>query len=333
MKYVFSLILVVLMSCSSNQNTYRMVSNFGYAQGTSYSIKYMMDSDIDYHHQIDSLFEAIDLSLSTYLSTSLISRINKGDTSLKLDNHFVKVFTTFQEVSANTNGLFDCTVGPLVNVWGFGTEPAADDIDSLKIEQIVAQIGYKNVSLKGDSLLSNPNAMALDFNAIAQGYTVDVIADFLESKKVQNYLIEVGGEMRVSGLNSREKKWVIGIDKPTKEIDQSDRFQLKLNLTNSSLATSGNYRKFYEKDDKIFSHTINPKTGFPVQHSLLSATVIAEDCMRADAYATAFMVMGVKEAQAYLQSDTTLEAFLIFTNEDKQWETWATEGFERLIVR
>jgi len=292
-----------------------------------------MDSDIDYHHQIDSLFEAIDLSLSTYLSTSLISRINKGDTSLKLDNHFVKVFTTFQEVSANTNGLFDCTVGPLVNVWGFGTEPAADDIDSLKIEQIVAQIGYKNVSLKGDSLLSNPNAMALDFNAIAQGYTVDVIADFLESKKVQNYLIEVGGEMRVSGLNSREKKWVIGIDKPTKEIDQSDRFQLKLNLTNSSLATSGNYRKFYEKDDKIFSHTINPKTGFPVQHSLLSATVIAEDCMRADAYATAFMVMGVKEAQAYLQSDTTLEAFLIFTNEDKQWETWATEGFERLIVR
>ena len=328
MKYICSLFLILVVSCSSNENSYRMATNFGYAQGTSYSIKYMTTNDKDYHHQIDSLFLVLDASLSTYLPSSLISRLNEGDTILALDNHFVNVFNASQEISAKTEGLFDCTVAPLVNVWGFGTEAAVDEVDTLKILKIVEQIGYEKLSLKGDSLLSNPEGMTIDFNALAQGYTVDVIASFLESKNVSDYLIEVGGEIGVSGLNSREKEWVIGIDKPTKDIDQSDRFQLKLNLTDKSLATSGNYRKFYEKNNQIYSHTINPKTGFPVQHSLLSATVIADDCMTADAYATAFMVMGVGETQDFLESESTLEAFLIFKNEDRQWETWSTEGFK-----
>ena len=333
MKYTFSILIILLVSCSSNQNANRMVSNFGYAQGTSYSIKYMVDDEIDYHNQFDSLFLVIDASLSTYLSSSLISRLNKGDNGLLLDTHFVNVFNTSQQVSSRTKGLFDCTIAPLVNAWGFGAEAATDEIDSINIQKIVNQIGYENLSLKGDSLLSNPNGMTIDFNALAQGYTVDVIASFLEQRNITDFMIEVGGEIRVSGLNSRGKNWIIGIDKPTKEIDQSDRFQLKLNLTNKSLATSGNYRKFYEKNNKIYSHTINPKTGFPVQHSLLSASVVADDCISADAYATAFMVMGVKETKAFLKSDTTLQAFLIYTNQDKQWETWSTEGFERMILR
>ncbi|MDB2675692.1 FAD:protein FMN transferase [Flavobacteriales bacterium] len=333
MKYTFSILIILLVSCSSNQNANRMVSNFGYAQGTSYSIKYMVDDEIDYHNQFDSLFLVIDASLSTYLSSSLISRLNKGDNGLLLDTHFVNVFNTSQQVSSRTKGLFDCTIAPLVNAWGFGAEAATDEIDSINIQKIVNQIGYENLSLQGDSLLSNPNGMTIDFNALAQGYTVDVIASFLEQRNITDFMIEVGGEIRVSGLNSRGKNWIIGIDKPTKEIDQSDRFQLKLNLTNKSLATSGNYRKFYEKNNKIYSHTINPKTGFPVQHSLLSASVVADDCISADAYATAFMVMGVKETKAFLKSDTTLQAFLIYTNQDKQWETWSTEGFERMILR
>lgn len=333
MKYTYSFLLIFLISCSSNQTTSRLVSNFGYAQGTSYSIKYMMDNDVDFHHQIDSLFMVIDASLSTYLKSSLISQLNQGDTSIALDNHFVNVFTSSQEVSAKTDGLFDCTVAPLVSVWGFGTDSISTDIDTLNIQKIVGQIGYQNLALKGDSLLSNPKGITIDFNALAQGYTVDVIAAFLESKNVLDYLIEVGGEIRVSGLNSRGKQWLIGIDKPTKDINKSDRFQLKLNLTNKSLATSGNYRNFYEKDGKRYAHTIHPKTGFPVQHSLLSATVVADDCMSADAYATAFMVMGVKQTQDFLQSDTTLEAFLIYANTDKQWETWATEGFEKMVVK
>ena len=149
-----------------------------------------------------------------------------------------------------------------------------------------------------------------------------------KTKNVSDYLIEVGGEIRVSGLNSRKKEWVIGIDKPRKDIDQSDRFQLKLNLTDKSLATSGNYRKFYKKNNQIYSHTISPKTGFPVKNTLLSATVIADDCISADAYATAFMVMGFGETQAYLESDSNLEVFLIYTNENMQWKTWSTEGFK-----
>ena len=333
MKYICSLLLILLVSCSSNENAYRMTTNFGYAQGTSYSIKYMTINDKDYYHQIDSLFLVLDASLSTYLPSSLISLLNEGDTTLSLDNHFVNVFSASQEISAKTKGLFDCTVAPLVNIWGFGTEAAADEVDTLKILKIVEQIGYEKLSLKGDSLLSNPEGMTIDFNALAQGYTVDVIASFLESKNVSDYLIEVGGEIGVSGLNSREKEWVIGIDKPTKDIDQSDRFQLKLTLTDKSLATSGNYRKFYEKNNQIYSHTINPKTGFPVQHALLSATVIADDCMTADAYATAFMVMGVGETQDFLESDSTLEAFLIFTNEDRQWETWSSKGFEEITIK
>jgi len=333
MKYTFSLLIILLVSCSFNQNANRMVSNFGYAQGTSYSIKYMVNDEIDYHNQIDSLFLVIDASLSTYLSSSLISRLNKGDTGLLLDTHFVNVFNTSQQVSSRTKGLFDCTIAPLVNAWGFGVEAATDEIDSIKIQKIVNQIGYENLSLQGDSLLSNPKGMTIDFNALAQGYTVDVIASFLEQRNITDFMIEVGGEIRVSGLNSRGKNWIIGIDKPNKDIDQSDRFQLKINLTNKSLATSGNYRKFYEKNNKIYSHTINPKTGFPVQHSLMSASVVADDCISADAYATAFMVMGVKETKAFLKSDTTLQAFLIYTNQDKQWETWSTEGFERMILR
>ena len=333
MKYTFSLLIILLVSCSFNQNANRMVSNFGYAQGTSYSIKYMVNDEIDYHNQIDSLFLVIDASLSTYLSSSLISRLNKGDTGLLLDTHFVNVFNTSQQVSSRTKGLFDCTIAPLVNAWGFGIEAATDEIDSIKIQKIVNQIGYENLSLQGDSLLSNPKGMTIDFNALAQGYTVDVIASFLEQRNITDFMIEVGGEIRVSGLNSRGKNWIIGIDKPNKDIDQSDRFQLKINLTNKSLATSGNYRKFYEKNNKIYSHTINPKTGFPVQHSLMSASVVADDCISADAYATAFMVMGVKETKAFLKSDTTLQAFLIYTNQDKQLETWSTEGFERMILR
>ena len=171
MKYICSLLLILFISCSYNENVYRMATNFGYAKGTSYSIKYMTINDKDYHHQIDSLFLAIDSSLSTYLPNSLISRLNEGDTTLSLDDHFVNVFNTSQEISAKTEGLFDCTVAPLVKIWGFGTEAAADEVDSLEILKIVEQIGYEKLSLKGDSLLSKPEKMTIDFNSLAQGYT------------------------------------------------------------------------------------------------------------------------------------------------------------------
>jgi thiamine biosynthesis lipoprotein len=288
----------------------------------------------DFHNQIDSLFLELDSSLSTYASYSLISGLNKGDTSLLLDTFFLSVFKASQQVSKATDGLFDCTVAPLVNAWGFG--PNALDstlLDSMQIQSLLKNIGYQSILLKGDTLLSNPKKRSLDFNALAQGYSVDVIGHFLESQGIENYLVEVGGELKAKGYNSRNKKWLIGIDKPSKNIDKNDRFQLKLELFNKSLATSGNYRKFYKKNDRVYSHTIHPKTGYPVQHSLLSASVVADECMLADAYATAFMVMGLDSTIAFLKSRNDLEVFLIYSNENNEWENWSTKGFEEMIIR
>ena len=328
MRYLI-FIVCLLIGCKGLDSSRSLIHNVGFAQGTSYSIKYM--SSEDYHHEIDSLLTVIDNSLSTYNTNSLLSQLNSGDTSLLLDTHFVCVFKASQHISLLSDGLFDCTVAPLVEAWGFGPDDR-QEVDSLYIATLLKEVGYQDLCLRGDSLLSNPQQKTMDFNALAQGYTVDVIAELLDSHLVSDYLIELGGELKAKGFNSRNKKWRVGIDKPSNKIDVNDRFQVILNLHNKSLATSGNYRNFYEKDGRIFSHTINPKTAYPVQHSLLSATVITDDCMIADAYATTFMVMGVEQTKDFLSKHPNLEAFLIFTDIDQSWENWSTEGFKSLVT-
>ena len=328
MRYLI-FIVCLFFGCKGLDSSRSLIHNVGFAQGTSYSIKYM--SSEDYHHEIDSLLTVIDNSLSTYNTNSLLSKLNLGDTSLLLDTHFVRVFKASIYISTVSDGLFDCTVAPLVEAWGFGPNEKLET-DSLYIVTLLKKIGFKDLSLKGDSLLSNPQQKTMDFNALAQGYTVDVIAELLDSHHISDYLIELGGELKAKGFNSRNKKWRVGIDKPSNKIDVNDRFQVILNLHNKSLATSGNYRKFYEKDGKIFSHTINPKTAYPVQHSLLSATVITDDCMKADAFATTFMVMGVEKTKDFLSKHPNLEAFLIFINDDGSWENWSTDGFKSLVI-
>lgn len=324
-------ILLIAFACNSSQYKLSQVHNVGFAQGTSYNVKYMSNEGKDYHHEIDSIFLAIDSSLSTYVNYSLISQLNKGDTTVVLDNHFVRVFKAAQKVSQISNGLFDCTLAPLVDAWGFG-ERERQAMDSLTVYSLLQEVGYESVSLKGDTALSNPNYRSFDFNALAQGYTVDVIADFLNKQAIQDYLIEVGGELRAKGMNSRNNIWTVGIDKPSNKIDKNDRFQVVLKLKDKSLATSGNYRKFYKKDGQKFSHTINPISGYPVRHTLLSATVIADDCMIADAYATTFMVMGVEQTQEFLKKHPELEAFLIYSDENNLWVNWSTNGFETLTT-
>ena len=324
-------IVGILASCAGQQQSEVLVQNLGFAQGSTYNVQYMSPNTANYQWEVDSILAEMDSSLSTYQEYSLISRLNQGDTNIFLDEHFVKVFNAFQAVADSTHGKFDCTLAPVVNAWGFGfTEKTK--VDSLLIHSLLQKVGYQKVFLKGDSLLHNPDLLQLDFNALAQGYTVDVIAAFLDSVGLQNYMVEVGGELRAKGKNANGKNWRIGIDKPTSEIDNKNRFQTVIELPNKSLATSGNYRRFYVDDGEKYAHTIDPQTGYPVKHKLLSVTVVTEDCMLADAYATAFMVMGINKTKRYLQTHPELDAYLIYTNRKGEWETWATTSFSQFQV-
>ena len=271
----------------------------------------------------------VDNSLSTYSKNSLLSNINYNKEFI-VDTLIKEVFLKSKEIYFETNGLFDCSVAPLVNAWGFGFSKK-EKMDSIKVSQLLNIIGFDKVNLKNDSIIK-PNKMLLDFNSIAQGYTVDLVAKMLESKGVNNYLVEIGGEIRSKGKNPSNKLWTIGVDKPIEEIDSQDRFQFILELANKSLATSGNYRKFFIDDGIKYSHIINPKTGFPAKNRLLSVTVIHDNCMHADAYATAFMVMGLKKSKDFISKKQDLEAYFVYSNMDGELESFITDNFEKRIV-
>ena len=331
MKNILYLFLLILCACSSSDNRI-LVKNSGEAQGAYYHIQYMSNGGKDFHFQIDSIFKEIDSSLSIYKDYSLISKLNKGE-DVKTDTLFNTVFKGAQKVFLESEGNFDCSVSPLVNAWGFYKNKLGDSlvIDSAKFRKILPYVGFDKISLIADSLVL-PKGMRLDFNAIAQGYTVDVIAQFLQAKGYSNYLIEVGGELLAKGKNADGNTWRVGVDKPSENIDENERFQFILNLENKALATSGNYRKFYEKDGVKYAHTINPFTGFPTQNRLLSVTVIHDNCMLADAYATAFMVMGVRRSKQFVKSHPEIEIYLVYTNKNGKWNTFISADLQKRII-
>lgn len=320
--------LIFLISCSDNNQKMILNQNVGYVQGTTFNIKYLSSSLQDYKTEFDSIFSKIDLSLSLYIDSSIITRFNKGDTLIRLDSNFLSVFNAFKKVANSTNGNFDCTISPLINAWGFGVTKK-EKIDSFIISDLLKKTGYQKIYLKNDSTLYNPSNVQLNFDALAQGFTVDVIANFLENNNINNFLIEIGGELRAKGENINNKNWRIGIDKPSNIIDNKTRFQTVIELKNKSVATSGNYRNFYIENGKKYSHSINPFNGYPVKHNLLSVTVITDECIYADAYATAFMVMGVKKTKDFLLKNEDLDAFLIY-QKNNILETWSTNGFKKI---
>ena len=331
MKNILLLFIVFLSACTSNDNLI-LIKNSGSAQGAYYHIQYMSNSGRDFYFQIDSIFREIDSSLSIYKEYSLISKLNNGQ-NLKTDLLFNEVFLAAEKVYLESEGNFDCSVSPLVKAWGFYKDTLGDSIviDSVKFRNILPFIGFDKIKLIKDSLIL-PKGMRLDFNAIAQGYTVDVIAQFLQAQGNSNYLIEVGGELLAKGKNADGNTWRVGVDKPSENIDENERFQFILNLKNKALATSGNYRKFYEKDGVKYAHTINPFTGFPTQNRLLSVTVIHDNCMLADAYATAFMVMGVKKSKQFVKSHPEIEIYLVYTNKNSEWNTFISADLQKRIV-
>ncbi|MFN8348121.1 MAG: FAD:protein FMN transferase [Spirosomataceae bacterium] len=302
----------------------------GQAQGTTFRIIYAGESD--FSSSIDSLFRVIDHSMSLWDSTSIISRFNKNDSAIQADSHFENVFRKSQEISLQTDGAFDITVGPLVKAWGFsykkgGALPVASQVDSLK-----KWVGYQKVRLQDGYLVKANPQTEIDFNAIAQGYTVDVMAGFLKKQGIDNYLVEIGGEVRTEGHNEKGQIWQIGIDRPTESESETRVLQTVLPLSGKALATSGSYRKFIIRDGKKFSHAIDPQTGYPIIHNLLSISVIADDCMTADAYATAFLVLGLEKAKE-IALKKHLEIYGITSSPDGKFTVFHTPGFFNASVQ
>jgi thiamine biosynthesis lipoprotein len=331
-KGLFRLVLLgyvcVVISCQEKETTF--FRNEGLEFGTSYLIMYEYHKDL--HGQLKDKFTAFNASLSTYQKESVISQVNQNR-QVELDDYFVRVFEKAIEVSQKTNGAFDMTVAPLVNAWGFGFSKR-DSVTPELVDSLLPLVGMEKVKLVKHQIVKDKPGIMLDASAIAKGYAVDVMADFLEEQGIHNYLVEIGGEIRVSGVNMRGSSWRVGIDKPIDDPKVLNReLQEIVELTQGSLASSGNYRNFYIKDGKKYAHTIDPKTGYPIEHELLSASVVAADCMTADAYATAFMVMGLKQSRALVESNEELEAYFIYRDENDSLSVYATPGFERLIAK
>ncbi|WP_053990202.1 FAD:protein FMN transferase [Mangrovimonas sp. TPBH4] len=317
---VFTLLIALCFSCSKQIKNTKLT---GSVFGTTYSVIY--DSDENYQPQFDSLFTVINKSMSTYISDSDISKINRNE-DVQMDEHFIKVFNTAKAIYRYTEGAFDPTIGAMVNAWDFGPQGKINHIDSLQIDSLMRDVGFNKLGLRDGKIQKRPNAF-LDFNAIAKGYGVDVIGEYLESQHVANYLVEIGGEVRGRGMNiEKEQPWKVGVEMP--HFDGTQSILQAIDLVDEAMATSGTYRKFKIDDNgNRYSHIIDTKTGYPSKTNLLSISVIAEDCMTADAYATAFKAMGIEKVEAFLGKHPELKVFLIFENDKGDFETMAINGF------
>ena len=296
--------------------------NAGTVFGTVYHLTYQHPQDLQ--HEVDSLLEALDQDLSPFNEKSNIRAINKGHTTL-MTSRLHQVVELALQVSEATDGAFDITVAPLVNAWGFGWETADQLPDPATLDSLRRLVGYQQLTLHADTLVKANPLLTLDCAAIAKGFAVDEVADFLEAQGVDNYMVEIGGEIRLYGHNPSGEPWHIGVNQPN---DSLEGMAAVLSLQQAAIATSGNYRNFYVKEGRKVAHTIDPRTGMPVSHSLLSTTVLASSCAEADAYATAFMVLGLDSARLLLRQQPRLQAFLIYADSLGNLCTWASDSLE-----
>lgn len=302
----------------------------GIAEGTSYNIIYQDDQERNLQSDIIDLLAQFEKSLSVYDETSIISRINRNE-NIEVDDYFITVFNRAKEISFLTDNRFDISAEPLFRAWGFSFKEKSH-IDNIVLKELRGYIGMDKIKLEGRKIIkSNPNII-LNANAIAKGYSADIVADMLESKDIKNYLVEIGGEIHVSGLNSNGERWRIGIDRPSdNNLIPGQDIQVLLQLSNKGIATSGNYRQYYIEDGQKISHTIDPKTGYPVKHNLLSATVVANDALTADAFATAFLVAGIDISKEWADNFTNIDALFIY-DENGEYKVHYTEGMFKYIV-
>ncbi|SDK69893.1 thiamine biosynthesis lipoprotein [Catalinimonas alkaloidigena] len=302
----------------------------GNTMGTTYHIRYQDAQGRNLQEGVDSLLVAFNQSLSTYIPTSEISEFNDSHALRYRSPYFFPVLQKSKEVFELTDGAFDPTVMPLVKAWGFG--PGEREYpDSARVDSLRSLVGFTQIEFDNTSVRKAKEEVMLDFSAIAKGYGVDVVGEYLEERGIQDYMVEIGGEVRCRGENAEGQSWRIGIKNPEYKTQSDERPTAILNLQDRSMATSGNYENYYIKDGRRYAHTIDPKTGYPVEHTLLSASVVATDCMTADAFATAFMVLGKDKAIQLAQRMEDLEVLLIYSDEAGELRTFQTQGMAALM--
>lgn len=321
---LFLVIVLFFCACGSQPGEPKFVNLRGVVFGTYYSISYYSEDGKNYQSEIDSLFADINRSLSYYDPNSLISRINRNETD-SADEYFLPVLTRSLQIAQKTNGAFDPTISPLVNAWGFGFAEK-QNMTQQRVDSLRKIVGYKKVRINGNQVIKEIPEIQFDFNAIAKGYASDLAGLLLESKGISVYMVELGGDLVARGKKPDGSPWRIGLEKPAKNKYAEQDWDYMVEMHNLAVATSGNYRKYYIEGGMRYSHTIDPETGYPVNHNLLSASVFASDCKTADAYATAFMVMGLDKSIEFLQDKPELQAFFIYSLNKEEYETYTSEG-------
>lgn len=302
----------------------------GLVFGTMYKITYQSKKNLK--TEIEAELQKVDLSLSPFNKQSVITHIN-NNTDMQTDSLFDYVFRLARQVSEETHGAFDITVAPLVNAWGFGFKNAAQ-VNPQTIDSLRQFVGFKKIKLENGKIVKSDPRTMLDCSAIAKGFGVDCVARLFDRKGIRNYMIDIGGELVMKGENAKMEPWRIGINKPIDDsLSVNQELQTVLQISNVGLATSGNYRNFYYKDGKKYAHTIDPRTGYPIQHNILSATVVATNCATADAYATAFMVLGLDSAKAICHAHPELDAYFIYSKENGKTDIYYTDGMKKYILR
>jgi thiamine biosynthesis lipoprotein len=319
--------LILLASCNSQP---QKIVLQGEAQGSYYAITYYDEQGRNFQHEIDSIFHAVDMSVNLWVNNSVISKVNRNE-EVTLDSIFIDNFRIAQEAAKLSDGYFDPTISPIVAAWGFSYKNG-DTLTPQLIDSLRALVDYRKVRIENGSVIKDNPAMTLDFNAIAQGYTSDLIASFLESQGVVNYLVDTGGEIMAKGGKPNGQSWIVGIEKPADNWDSEQVVHTRIALRDKGLVTSGSTRKYVERNGKRYSHCIDPKTGYPVEHNVLSVTVLAENSVWADALASICMVMGMEKSLPLIESMDGVEAYYIYVNEQNALETFASEGFAKLVV-
>ncbi len=323
-KWIVFIWLFTLISCK--ENTYKHIR--GNAFGTDLNVKLKTSNNRDWKKSIDSLVEIVNNSLSTYRSNSIISKINKGDTIIKVDTLFKEVYQKAKRIYRETDGIFDPTIGVLVNAWDFGPEKKIKNLDSITIKNLMEEVGFDKIKIASNKVIKENPKTYIDFNAIAKGYGIDVIGRFIEKQGVQNYMVEIGGEVRAKGKNQRGKFWRIGIENPN--FDGSQSYNKVISLKDESIATSGTYRKYkIDKNGKRYAHILNTKTGYPSKSNVLSASVIGKmDCADVDGYATTFIALGLEGCKTFLQKHPELKAFIIYVDKDGKLQTYQSDKLD-----